>query len=148
MLLHSLIHPEINAVLGRAGHGAKVLIADGNYPASSTLGPNAELVSLNLSPGVVTCTQVLSALVTALPIEAAHTMMYQTDGPYALSEAPPVWNAFREVFRQAKLDLELEPIERFDFYEAAGTKDHVLTIQTADQQIYANLLLTIGVRGG
>ena len=55
MLKHQLIHPSINAILGRAGHHAKVLIADGNYPASSTLGPNAELVSLNLSPGIVTC---------------------------------------------------------------------------------------------
>ena len=74
MLKHTLIHPKINEILARAGHHSKVLIADGNYPASSTLGPRAELVSLNLSPGVVTCTQVLSALVTAIPIEAANTM--------------------------------------------------------------------------
>ena len=32
------------------------------------------------------------------------------------------------------------------FYEAVTTPDHVLTIQTADQQRYANILLTIGVR--
>src|SRR5207249_3283812 len=70
MLRHQLIHPKINEVLARAGHHAKVLIADGNYPASSTLGPHAELVSLNLSPGIVNCTQVLAALVTAIPIEA------------------------------------------------------------------------------
>ncbi|MEE3220775.1 MAG: RbsD/FucU domain-containing protein, partial [Planctomycetota bacterium] len=63
MLLTKLIHPKISEVLARAGHHATVLIADGNYPASSTLGPNAELVSLNLSPGVVTCTQVLESLV-------------------------------------------------------------------------------------
>ena len=62
MLRHQLIHPEINYILGQAGHHGKILIADGNYPASSTLGPNAKLVSLNLSPGIVTCTQVLKAL--------------------------------------------------------------------------------------
>ncbi len=146
MLNHQLIHPKINEVLGRAGHHGKVLIADGNYPASSTLGPNAELVSLNLSPGLVTCTQVLQALVTAIPIEAANTMMYETTGPYALSEDPPVWAQYREVLGQANLALELEPIEKWDFYEAVNTKDHVLTIQTADQQRFANLLLSIGVR--
>src|SRR3954453_22185107 len=92
MLLHRrLIHPTINEVLGRAGHHAKVLIADGNYPASSTLGPNAELVSLNLMPGVVTCTQVLEALASAVPIEAANTRGYERTGPYALTEDPPVW---------------------------------------------------------
>ncbi len=146
MLKHTLIHPKINEVLARAGHHSKVLIADGNYPASSTLGPRAELVSLNLSPGIVTCTQVLSALVTAIPLEAANTMMYETEGPYALTEDPPVWNEYREVIQQANLDLALEPIEKWDFYEAVNTSDHVLTIQTADQQRFANLLLTIGVR--
>ena len=59
MLRHRLIHPEINAILGRAGHHGTVLIADGNYPASSKRGPQATLVSLNLMPGVVTCNQVL-----------------------------------------------------------------------------------------
>ena len=60
MLRHKLIHPKINEILGLAGHHARILIADGNYPASSAIGPHAELlVSLNLMPGVVTCTQVL-----------------------------------------------------------------------------------------
>ena len=146
MLHHGLVHPRILEVLGRAGHHAKVLVADGNYPASSTLGPHAELVSLNLSPGVVTCTQVLEALVTAIPIEAAHTMDYERTGPYALKADPPVWADYRAVFKKAKLDVKLQPIEKWDFYKAVATPDHVLTIQTADQQRFANLLLVMGVR--
>ncbi len=146
MLRHRLIHPQINDVLGRAGHHAKVLIADGNYPASTAIGPNAELVSLNLAPGIVNCTQVLEALLSAIPIERANTMMYETTGPYALAEDPPVWSEYRNAIRSAGLNLELEPIEKWEFYEAVTTPDHVLTIQTADQQRFANLLLTIGVR--
>jgi L-fucose mutarotase len=146
MLKHHLIHPKINEALARAGHHGKVLIADGNYPASTTLGPNAKLVSLNLSPGLVNCTQVLEALVTAIPIEAANTMMYEKTGPYALDADPPVWAEYRRVLNQAGLSLELQPIEKWAFYEAVSTPSHVLTIQTADQQRFANLLLTIGVR--
>ena len=146
MLKHQLIHPKINEVLGRAGHHGRILIADGNYPASSTLGPNAELVSLNLRPGLVTCTQVLETLLTAIPIEAAHTMDYQRTGPYALKADPPVWEEYRAVFKKAKLGVKLEPVEKFNFYKQVCTPDHVLTIQTADQQLFANLLLTIGVR--
>lgn len=146
MLKHTLIHPKILEVIARAGHHGKILIADGNYPASSTLGPNAELVSLNLSPGLVTCTQVLDALVTAIPIEEANTMMYETTGPYALHEDPPVWNEYRSVFKKHNMALDLKPIEKWAFYKAVDTKDHVLTIQTADQQRFANLLLSIGVR--
>ena len=48
--------------------------------------------------------------------------------------------------QSAGVSLELEPIEKWDFYEAVDTEDHVLTIQTADQQRFANVLLTIGVR--
>jgi L-fucose mutarotase len=146
VLRHGLIHRQINEVLGRAGHHATVLIADGNYPASTAIGPRAELVSLNLAPGIVNCTQVLEALLTAIPIERANTMMYETTGPYALADDPPVWNEYRRVIAAAGLQLDLEPIEKWEFYEAVATRDHVLTIQTADQQRFANLLLTIGVR--
>jgi len=85
MLKHELIHPQINAVLGRAGHHARILIADGNYPASTKLGPNAELISLNLSPGIVTVTQVLRAVLSAVPVDAVNTMGIPADDPYAAS---------------------------------------------------------------
>ncbi len=146
MLKHQLIHPQINAVLGCAGHHAKVLIADGNYPASSTLGPHATLVSLNLCPGVVTCRQVLETLVTAIPMEIANTMGIPADDPYALEGDPPVWSEYRQVLSPAGVGIELQPIEKWQFYDAVASRDHVLTIQTADQALWANLLLTVGVR--
>ncbi len=146
MLKHQLIHPKINEVIGRAGHHGKILIADGNYPASSKKGPNAEVVSLNLMPGVVSCTQVLLAVLSAVPIEAINTMMYETSGPYALDTDPPVWDEYRDVIRKSGLNLTLEPIEKWAFYDAVATPDHILTIQTADQQRFANILLSIGVR--
>ncbi len=146
MLKHHLLHPQISAILGAAGHHASILIADGNYPASSKKGPNATVVSLNLMPGVVTCTQVLEAVLSAIPVEAIHTMMYETTGPYALPGDPPVWSQYKETIKSAGLDLKLEPIEKWKFYDAVATPDHVLTIQTADQQRYANILLHVGVR--
>jgi L-fucose mutarotase len=146
MLKHLLIHPKLNEVIGRAGHHARILIADGNYPSSSKKGPNAEVVCLNLMPGVVTCAQVLKAVLSAVPIDAVNTMGYETEGPYSLTEDPPVWDEYRQVIREAGLPLELEPIFKWDFYEAVATPDHVLTIQTADQQRFANILLSVGVR--
>lgn len=146
MLKHQLIHPEINAIIGAAGHHSKILIADGNYPASSKKGPNAKLVSMNLMPGLITCTQALQAILSAVPIEKIETMMYETTGPYALSEDPPVWNEYRTVLKDCGVDLKLDPIEKWEFYKAVATDDHVLTIQTADQQRFANILLSIGVR--
>lgn len=146
MLLHKLIHPRINEILGRAGHHAKILIADGHYPASTKKGPNAELVSLNLAPGVVRCTQVFEAILSAVPIDGVHTMMYEENDPYTLSGDPPVWNEYRDVLQRAGMNLKLEPIKKWDFYEVVATPDHVLTVQTGEMQRFANLLLSVGVR--
>ena len=146
MLKHQLIHPKINEVLARAGHHAKILIADGNYPASTKKGPNAVVVCLNLSPGVVTCAQALSAILSAIPVDHVNTMGIPADDPYAKFGEPPAWNDFRRIIKQARLKLRLEPIQKWDFYQAVESPDHVLTIQTGDQALWANVLLTIGCR--
>lgn len=139
MLKGKLLHPEILAALGQAGHGSKILIPDGNYPFSTKLGPNATLVNLNLTPGVVTVTQVLELIAEAVPIESAAVMQ-----PADNSE-PPIWTDFRRILKSAGYTGDLERIERFRFYEEAGSPDVCMTIATAEQRIYANILLTIGV---
>ena len=146
MLKHKLIHPQINAALGRAGHHSKILIADGNYPASTKRGPNAELVCLNLMPGVVTVAQVLEAILSAVVVDAVNTMGIPADDPYARLGEPPVWSEYRRVIKAAKQKLKMEPIQKWDFYEAVASADHVLTIQTGDQALWANVLLTMGCR--
>jgi len=146
MLKTQLTHPEILRVLARAGHHSKILIADGNYPASTKKGPNAELVSLNLTPGVVTVAQVLRAILSAAPIDHVNTMGIPADDPYAKFGEPPVWKEFRQVLKEARLKVKLEPILKWDFYKAVESPDHVLTIQTADQSLWANVLLTMGCR--
>jgi L-fucose mutarotase len=145
MLKGKLIHPQILDALGRAGHGSQVLIADGNYPGSTKLGPKATLVNLNLSPGLVSCTQVLEALVSAIPIEAAAVMATPGTGEFT-GKDPEIWKEFQAILDKTPgPKLQFEKIERHKFYEAAGTPNVALTIQTGEQRIYANLLLTIGV---
>ena len=146
MLKHELIHPRVNEVLGRAGHHAKILIADGNYPASTRKGPNAEVVCMNLSPGIITCAQALKAVLTAVPLDSIHTMGIPSDDPYAKYGEPAAWGEFKKLIRQAGLKLKLEPIMKWDFYSAVESTDHVLTIQTGDDALWANVLLVLGSR--
>ncbi len=146
MLKHQLIHPRINEILGRAGHHATILIADGNYPASTKKGPNAEVVCLNLAPGVITVAQALRALLSAVPIDAVNTMGIPADDPYARHGEPPVWDEYRAVLKASRSRLKLAPILKWDFYKAVESPDHVLTIQTGDQSLWANVLLTLGCR--
>lgn len=135
MLKTRLIHPHIIEALAAAGHGAKVLIADGNYPASTQIGENAELVYLNLAPGKPTVTEVLDILLTAIPLEDA-AVMQPSDGP-----EPAIFQEFRSLLP----NLELTKYDRFEFYEEASAPDTCLQIITGEQRIYANILLTIGV---
>lgn len=145
MLHGKLIHPEILRALGRAGHGSKVLISDGNYPHATARGPNAELVYLNLAPGLLGAADVLKVLASAFPIEEATVMAVAKSGAYALDKDPEIWTDFRQILQSTDCRGELRQIERFAFYEAARSPDVCLTIATAEQRIYANVLLTIGV---
>jgi L-fucose mutarotase len=135
MLKGKLIHPEILDALGRAGHGSKVLIADGNYPFATGVGPRARQVFLNLSPGLLKVTDVLGVLAEAIPIEAAAVMMPP-------DEPPPIFEEFRRIL---PVGMELEPLERFAFYAASKEESVALLIATGEERIYANILLTIGV---
>jgi L-fucose mutarotase len=148
MLNTPLLHPDILRVLATAGHHSTVLIADGNYPASNKRGPRAELISLQLSPGVPTVAQVFEAILATVRIDEVRTMGIDRDDPYAAATPgdPPVWAAYRRILTQAGSPCELVPIVKWDFYEAVASADHVLTIQTADTQPWANLLLTVGCR--
>jgi len=135
VLTYRLIHPDILGALAAAGHGARVLITDGNYPASTQAGDNAEVVYLNLAPGKLTVPDVLDVLARAVPIEDA-IVMEPDSGP-----EPPIFQEFRSFFP----DIELVRLGRFEFYEEASGPDTCLQIVTGEQRIYANILLTLGV---
>lgn len=135
MLRQRLIHPDILGALAAAGHGSKILITDGNYPASTMIGENAQLVYLNLAPGMPTVTDVLRVLLTAVPVEDA-SVMEPAEGP-----EPDIFDEFRVQLPNVSLTTH----DRFTFYEEASGPDTCLQIVTGEQRIYANILLTIGV---
>lgn len=135
MLRYKLLHPEILAALGSMGHGAQILIADGNYPFATRSHPQARRVYLNLAPGMLNATDVLTALVDAIPIEAAHVMVPDS------GDEPAIFGEFRALMPAMQLYI----LRRYEFYEAAGAPDVALVIATGERRVYANLLLTIGV---
>jgi len=135
MLRTNLLHPDILQALASAGHGSQVLISDGNFPHSTGSNHYAKHVFLNLAPGLLSVTQVLQVIAGAIPVESAEVMR-TADG-----SEPPIWQEFRALLP----GVELQPRERFSFYEAARSPDVALVIATGEQRVYANILLTIGV---
>ena len=138
MLKGTLIHPELLAALGGMGHGSQVLITDGNFPHDTAPNPSAAHVYLNLTPGVLTVSQVLDTLKAAIPIERIALMDPQDDA----DPRPP---AHAEIVASLSDDVAVDHIHRFDYYEATQSSDVGLVIATADLRPYANVLVTIGV---
>ena len=135
MLKTPLLHPEILRALASAGHGSRVLIADGNYPLSTATPLSAARVYLNLRPGCVTVPEVLATLVQVLPIESALGMQTR-DG-----KAAPV---HAEIVQLLTASVPFELKARHDFYDEARLSDTALAIATGEQRRFANVLLTIG----
>jgi L-fucose mutarotase len=136
MLKTTLLHPEILAALGSAGHGSRVLIADGNYPSGTGAYPGARRVFLNLRPGCVSALDVLESLVSAIPIESA-MVMAPADGT-----TPDIQRAFRKLLPDS---VPVKSMGRFEFYDEAKSQDTALVIATGEQRVFANILLVIGV---
>ena len=125
MLKSELIHPEISQIVAQAGHSSKILIADGNYPATTKRGPKANVVPLQLMPNVPTVADVFEAILGSIQIDAVQTMGVDRDDSYAAATPgdPPVWEKYRNLLKsqpnpsnlcpnRSKIDLEaiLEPI--------------------------------------
>lgn len=136
MLKTKLIHPEILSALATAGHGSRVLIADGNYPFVTGSRASARCVYLNLAPGIVSATDVLRTLVEVISIEAATVMLP------ASSKEPAIFDEFRRLLPS---QVALASLGRAEFYEAVRDQNTALVIATGEQRTFANLLLTIGV---
>jgi len=136
MLKTKLLHPEILEALGSNGHGAKVLISDGNYPASTGVPATAKKVFLNLAPGMLSVVDVLKVIAETIPVESA-LVMTPPDGA-----EQPIHKEFKEILGN---EVPLVSTKRFEFYTEAKSSDTCLVIATGEIRRFANILLTIGV---
>jgi len=146
MLKTSVLHPEILSTLGSAGHLSKILISDGNYPHSTRSNPRAKIVWANFVPGVVDAVTALRMVCDVVPVEAVDVMAPAKSGLYAMAEDPPIWASFRKVLKErAGFTGELHELQKPAFNHLANTPDLCLVIATAETQIWANCIITIGV---
>lgn len=136
MLKTKLLHPEILSILGSNGHGAKILIADSNFPFSTCPPPTSRKVFLNFAPQMLSVTEVLSVLKEYIPIEDAFVMMPPDESNQLIHEE------FEEILGAG---CPLKKLKRFEFYEEVKSNDTCLVIATGEIKRFANILLVIGV---
>jgi L-fucose mutarotase len=146
MLKLPVLHPDILLALASAGHLATVLISDGNYPHNTKPNPRTKIVWANFVPGVVSATTALEMVCDLVPIEAVAVMAPDKTGEYAMAEDPPIWAEFRQILKtRSDFRGELNELVKPQFNALARADDLCLIIATAEQRIWSNILLTIGV---
>lgn len=136
MLKTPVIHPQILDALGRSGHFAQIVIADGNFPFGAMTGPNASLVFLNFRPGLLNAEQVLEGLLEVVNIQGAKVMQPPAE------VQPEIHGIYRKMLGP---DVAWETGERWAFYDQIRSPQTTLLIATGEQRRFANLLLTVGV---
>ena len=136
MLKSKLIHLDILQALAGSGHFSQVLIADGNYPILSGTNPLTKRVFLNLMPGTVGALDVLEAILSAIPVQEATTMLPPDDFH------PEIHDQYKSMLGK---DCPWNEMERWSFYDKIKSPDTTLAIATGEQRRFANLLLTVGV---
>lgn len=137
MMKTEIIHPELLQALAEAGHGARILIGDSNYPVTVKSNPLARRVFLNFTPGLIGGVDIVKAIAGAVPIEST---MYM---------APPDGSMPAIVAEYQKIiggDVPFEKRDRFGFYDEAASDDTAVVIASGEQRVYANLLIIVGVR--
>jgi L-fucose mutarotase len=146
MLKLPVLHPQILSALASAGHLGKILISDGNYPHNTRPNPRPPIVWANFTPGVVDAVTLLRLVCQVVPIEKVEVMEPARTGLYAMQEDPPIWADFRKTLAQyGDFTGELIPLQKDPFNVQCRSDDLCLVIASAETQIYANILLTIGV---
>ena len=136
-----ILSPELLKVLCEMGHGDRLVISDGNFPAES-VGKNAKVIRMD-GHGVP---EILDAILQLFPLDT------YVEKPVGLMEVvpgdtveTPIWNTYFDTMQKydARGENAVQYIERFAFYERA--KKAYCVIMTGETALYANIILKKGV---
>jgi L-fucose mutarotase len=133
-----IISPELMSVLLSMGHGDELVIADGNFPATSMARRLLRADGHGVPP-------LLDAIMRFFPLDA------YVPHPVALMAVVPgdpaktvIWDEYRDIIRRHDPGFgDFELVERFAFYERAQRAYAILA--TSESAVYANVILKKGI---
>ena len=125
-----ILSPELLKVLCEMGHGDRIVLGDGNFPAES-MGKNAIVIRCDGH----NVPELLDAILQVFPLDVYVELPVET----------PIWDVYKQII--AKHDPRggdtVQNIERFAFYDAARTAYAI--VATGESALYANVMLQKGV---
>lgn len=135
----SILSPELLTILMEMGHGDRLVIGDGNFPAAS-MAKDSKLVRLD-GHGVP---EILDAILQFYPLDP------YVETPVSLMEVvpgdpveTPIWDEYARIVKKYEPGTKIGHIERFKFYDEA--KKAYAIIATGETALYANIILQKGV---
>lgn len=137
----AVLSPQLLKVLCEMGHGDRIVIGDGNFPAES-VGSSGIVVRADGHSGC----ELLEAILRVMPLDT------YVDAPVSLMQVmagdtvkTPIWDEYKRII--AKYDSRggnaVGYIERFAFYEEA--KKAYAVVSSGETALYANIMLQKGV---
>lgn len=131
-----ILGPELLAILRAMGHGDDIAIVDANFPATSSA---KRLVRIDGADAPRVVRAVLSVLPLDTFVPNAAFRMAVVDDP---GEIPPITREFASLLADAGYRGEIEPIERFAYYERA--RNAYAVVATGERRYWGNLILKKG----
>lgn len=135
MIKSDIIHPDLLQALAQCGHKANILIADANYSFLTNSSPQARIIWLNFSPGLIGSVMILEKILGYINVEKATLMTSPAEFD----------NTIGREYRGLLSEMtELSHVERNAFYALAKSSDTLLVIASGETRRFANILLTVG----
>ena len=137
----AILPPELLKVLCEMGHGDRIVLSDGNFPAES-MGKDAVVIRCD-GHGVP---ELLDAILQLFPLDT------YVEKPVSLMEVvpgdpveTPIWDVYKDIIQKhdPRSGNAVGYIERFAFYEEA--KKVYAIVATGEKALYANIMLQKGV---
>lgn len=134
MIKSDIIHPDLLQALALCGHKANILIADANYSFLTNTSPQARIIWLNFTPGLIGSVVILEKILGYINVEKATLMRSPADFD----------NTIEREYRDTLSGMnEFEYVDRNAFYAQAKSSDTILVIATGETRRFANILLTV-----
>jgi L-fucose mutarotase len=131
-----VLGPELLAILRAMGHGDDIAVVDANFPAASSA---RRLVRAD----GIDAPRMVRAILSVMPLDTFVTnaafRMAVVDNP---NEVPPITNEFIAALKAVNYAGQIEPIERFAYYERA--RNAYAIVATGECRYWGNLILKKG----
>ena len=133
-----LLSPELLKALCEMGHGDRLVIADGNFPAESK-GKNSTVIRCD---GHGVC-EILDAILQVFPLDGfVEKSVFLMQVPGANSTSTEIWKKYHEIVGKYENTKCIEEIAKPDFM--CETEKAYLIVASSEKALYANIMLQKG----